>query len=118
MAYKLVIENTVKVPVKFDLNNGGKTTSFDFKVICERLTQSEITATIEDQDEKIKDFVCRVAKGWSGQTLVVEEDGTPAEFNDESLAVMLDVATVAHLIFNSYLKECGAKEKNLPKPQR
>jgi hypothetical protein len=112
MTYKLAVENTVKVPVKFKLNNGGKVSSFAFSLMCERLTQSEITGKIEDKEEKIRDFVGNVAKGWSGQTLVVEEDGTPAEFNEDSLALMLDTAGVAHVIFNSYFKECGAKEKN------
>jgi hypothetical protein len=112
MAYKLAVENTVKVPVKFNLNNGGKISSFSFSLMCDRISQDEINAAVEDKESKAKDFIAKVAKSWLGQTLVLDDDGSPAPFCSESLDAMLDVIGVAGVIYLSYLKECGAKEKN------
>lgn len=111
MARKLAIANIVKVPVKFTLNNGGKIAQFAFNVTCDRLDQAEIKSRLEG-DAIISEFLSGVITGWDGQKLVVEEDGTPAEFDAESLDMMLSTAGVSPAIFNAYLKECGAKEKN------
>jgi hypothetical protein len=112
MARKLAIANTVIVPIKFTLSNGGKAETFNFKLTCDRLEQSSIKATLEDDKALISEFIKTIAKGWEGQKLVIEDDGTPAAFDDESLAIMLETSGVASIIFTSYLKEISAKEKN------
>ncbi len=112
MAYKLVVEDTVKVPVKFTLNNAGKVASFSFSLTCDRLTQEEIRERTKDGDGLVSDFLRGVIKGWSGQTLVVDEDDKPAEFNTEALDVMLSTTGVPIILYHAYFKECGAKEKN------
>ena len=75
MARKLAIQNSVKVPVKFTLNNSGKVATFSYSVICDRIDQDEIKARLNNQDERISDFLAEIITGWEGQTLVVEEDG-------------------------------------------
>lgn len=112
MARKLVIENTVKVPVKFSLNNNGKTTPFSLTLICDRLEQAEIKSRSSDGEKTAREFLTDVIKGWEGQKLIVEDDGTPADFDDESCEMLLNTAGVAMVIYIAYLKECGAKEKN------
>lgn len=112
MARKLAIQNSVKVPVKFTLNNSGKVAAFSYSVVCDRIDQDEIKARLNNQDEMISDFLAQIITGWEGQTLVVEEDGTPADFDAESLSLMLTTAGVSLAIFQSYMKECGAKTKN------
>lgn len=112
MARKLAIANIVKVPVKFTLNNGGKVSQFSFSVTCDRLDQDEIKSRLSDGESLIKEFLTGVITGWDGQKLVIEEDGTPADFDAESLDMLLGTAGVAMVIFNAYFKECGAKEKN------
>lgn len=112
MARKLIIENTVKVPVKFTLNNNGKIASFFFSVTCDRLDQAEIKSRLGDGEALISEFLADIIKGWDGQKLVVEEDGAPADFDSEALDMLLSTAGVSMVIFNAYLKECGAKEKN------
>jgi hypothetical protein len=42
----------------------------------------------------------------------VEDNGEPAAFSPEALAMMLNVMGVGSILFNAYLKDCGAKEKN------
>lgn len=112
MIYKLSVENTVKVPVKFNLNNAGKVSSFNFSLICDRVSADEIKAAIEDKDFLVKDFLKRVTKNWHGQTLVVDEGNTPVEFNDDAFDVMLTVAGLENVALKSYLEATAAKEKN------
>lgn len=112
MARKLVIANIVKVPVKFSLNNNGKIVPFAFSVTATRLNQDEIKAGVGDGETLISEFLTTIITGWDGQQLVVEEDGTPADFDSESLAMLLGTAGVSVAIFNAYLKECAAKAKN------
>lgn len=112
MSYKLVISNTVSVPVKFTLNDAGKTKTFNFNVDCERLDQEEIRARTRDGEVLIKDFMADVMKGWRDQKLVLDDDDKPAEFNDESRDFMLSVAGLPLVIYNAYLRECGAQAKN------
>lgn len=111
MAYKCAIGNRVTVPVKFDINNNGKNVHHSFSLLCERLTQEEIAAEIE-QDARASHVIKRLCKGWEGQRLVLNDDDTPAEFNEESLEMMLTVAGIRTVIWASYLKEVGAKTKN------
>lgn len=112
MARKLAIANIVKVSVKFSLNDNGTIKPFAFSMTAKRLDQNEIKTGLSDGDELISAFLTPIITGWDGQKLVVEEDGTPADFDSESLAMMLGTAGVSAAIFNAYLKECGAKTKN------
>jgi hypothetical protein len=108
----LAIQNTVEVPVKFTLKEGKVNKLFAFTLIADRLEQDEITSRLEEKDRKVKDFMTEVITDWSGQKLVLEEDGTPSPFGPEALAMVLNVAGVASVCFTAYFKECGAKEKN------
>lgn len=110
--YKLVVENTVKVPVKFNMNSEGKIVNFNFSLICDRLTSEQIQQALDEKNGLTKDFVKQVVKDWKGQTLVIGDDDKPAEFSQEALDVMLSSHGLAGIIFASYLNEVGAKEKN------
>lgn len=110
--YTLAIEDTVKVPVKFNANSAGKVINQFFHLECERLDQEQIDATLKDKEEKMTEFARRVTKGWSGQTIVLDANKKPAEFCVEAFDVLLGLPGMAQIIFKSYLQECGAKEKN------
>jgi hypothetical protein len=112
MAYKLVIADIVGVPVKFTMNDAGKSKNFQFTVDCKRLTQDVIRDRTKDGEVLIKDFLPEVMEGWRDQKLVIDDDGKPAEFNDESRDFMLNVAGLPLVIYTAYLKECGAQVKN------
>lgn len=109
---KLAIGNTVKVPVKLTLNNGGKIASFSFSVLANRLDQAQIKANLDDSESLISEFLAEIIHDWSGQTLVLDDDDKPSDFSAEALDLMLGVAGVSVVIFQSYLKEVGAKAKN------
>lgn len=110
--FTLAIQNTAEVAVKFTLKDGKALKTFAFTFTAERLEQDEISARLEDKEKKVRDFMSEVITGWSGQRLVLDKDGEPAEFSREALDAMLNVAGVAVVLFNAYLKDCGAKEKN------
>ncbi len=111
---KLAIGNEVEVPVKFTLKEGKVNKNFAFTLFGKRLDQDEITARLDACDLKFKPFLQSegLIYGWEGQRLVVGDDGTPAEFSEEALSVMLSAPGVAQVCFVAYQKECAAKEKN------
>lgn len=110
MAKKLAIGNVVDVPVKFTINNAGKTVAHSVTLVCDRLDNDEIQKRLNELT--VKEFVTEVTTGWKNQRIVVEEDGTPSEFDAEGLEVLFSLPGAPNLAFSAYLKECGAKEKN------
>lgn len=109
---KLAIANIVRVPIKFEVNEQGKTKSFFFHLLCDRLSQDEIGERTKDPEKKLSEFVRGVTLGWEGQTLVLDEDDKPADFSLETFDLMFGLPNLALLAYNSYFKEVGAKAKN------
>lgn len=110
--FVLAVEDTVEVQVKFSVKSKGVLKAFSVTLEADRLSQSEVNETFDNKEQKVTDFLMKVVKGWSGQRLVLDSDGNPAEFSTEALEAFFSVAGVAGLCFNAYFKECGAKEKN------
>jgi hypothetical protein len=111
--FTLAVDEVVEVKVKFTLKSKGVDKLFAFPVLATRLSQDEITAMLANKDQKIKEFLPEVVTGWAGQNLVIDAaTGKPADFSPEALDAMLNAPGVASVVFNSYLKEVGAKEKN------
>ncbi len=114
---KLAVSNKVVVPVKFAMQDGVKVTQFKFNLICDRLPTEEFQAGIKNDkgnatDEKLKELLMKITTGWEGQTFILEDDGTPAAFNEENLEMMLGATGVLELVTNSYIKESAARAKN------
>lgn len=110
--FRLAIEDTVEVPVKFTLKSKGINKAFSFTFDAKRLAQDEISTRLEDKEKKVKDFMGDLVTGWAGQRLVLNEAGEPADFSEDALEVMLNAPGVASILFNAYLKDCGATAKN------
>lgn len=49
---------------------------------------------------------------WSGQRLVLLDSNEPAPFSAEAFDYMLKQAGLLTVVWQSYQRECGAKEKN------
>lgn len=109
--FKLAINDNVGIPVKFTLKAGEVDKKFSFILLAARRSQEDIDAWMVDKSVNIKDILTEVVTGWSGQALVLTEDG-PAEFSPEAFAVMLNVAGVANTIYLAYMQGCGAKERS------
>ena len=112
MALKLAIQDVVNVPVRAVFNDGGQTRRFDFTLQCTRMATDPLAEAIRSEDKKTTEIMAEVTTGWSGQRLVLGDDGEPAPFSKEALGVMLSAPGLANLAFNAYLKEVGAREKN------
>lgn len=113
--YTVAIGNNVEVPIKFTLKEGRVNKAFAYTLLAERREAADIEAAMKDNEYKFKEALLSLGcvTGWVGQKLILEEDGkTPAEFNDEAFGAMLSIPVVAAIVFQSYQKECGAKEKN------
>ncbi|MEO8118914.1 MAG: hypothetical protein ABI606_06290 [Rhodoferax sp.] len=110
--FKLAIDDVVEVPVKFTIKVKGVDKLFAFSFTANRLDQDEISSRLDEKEKKTKDFMADLITGWSGQRLVLTASDEPADFSPEALEMMLNATGVATVLFNAYLKGCGAKEKN------
>lgn len=111
--YRLAIENIVQVPVKLELNDNDTAKQFAFSLTCDRLAREEIEARMKDRNTTAREVMVEVTKGWSGQTLVLDEaTGQPAAFGPESFAALLGIAGMPGVLFASYIDEVNAKRKN------
>jgi hypothetical protein len=110
MALKLVIRNKLRVPVKGSIvDEAGKPVPFSFVLLCDRLTQSQIEAAMQEKDTPVVDFVQRVTKGWED---VLDDAGQSMSFDEESFAAVMDQAGLPGVCFQAYMKEVGAVAKN------
>lgn len=108
----LAIGNTANVAVKFSLKDGGINKPFSFNFTAKKYSQDEVTELLSEKDNKVTGFMRDVVTGWSGQRLVLDDNGEPSAFDAEALDMMLNVMGVANVMFGAYFKECAAKEKN------
>lgn len=109
--YKLAISNIVVVPVEVKIGDEtGKPKTHKFSITCNRLGADDLTAAFNGISPQ--DFLMNEVTGWSGQKLVLEDDGTPAEFCADSLAALLDIQGMVMVVFGAYLKEAAATAKN------
>jgi hypothetical protein len=116
--YQLAVADRVRVPMIFEIQDGEKTKRFNFSLTCERLTVEEFQASIKNGDgiptnEKIRDTMIRITEGWTNQTFVLDEVKQPAPCDQEAKEVMFGAANVLDIAVASYMKESGAKAKNL-----
>ncbi|OBV37724.1 hypothetical protein [Janthinobacterium psychrotolerans] len=118
MSYKLSVSDQVVVNVSFSVSDNGKFKPQKFDLICDRVDSSalmQIVKSEEDVETRLSGMKAKlldVATGWRGQTLVLEDDGTPAAFCSEALEFMLGIHGVTVLVFNAFAEQVGAKAKN------
>lgn len=107
--YTLAIDNVVEVPVKFTLKSGRVNKPFSATLIANRLSKEESESQAEGTS--VKDFLLANVTDWRDQNLVLV-DGKPADFSREAFEYMLSVGNVLSVVWNAYIRETGAKEKN------
>lgn len=112
--YKVVVSDTVLVPVEGTLTDAeGNPQAFKFSLICGRLPSDEKRKAFESLAiNDIPKFFAPLTKGWREQTLVQEEDGSPAQFCAEALEALFNIDGIGQLVFNAYTAESAAKAKN------
>lgn len=109
--YRLGIAAIVSAAVSLQVANAdGETETHEFTVTGTRYgnkEQAELFSTLTPEA-----FLKKALTGWSGQTLVLEDDGKPAAFSAEALEAMFDIQGVGMVVFNSFVKASAATEKN------
>ena len=114
MAYKLTIADVIELPIKFTLNDAGKTSLHTFTLRAKRMTQDELRVALDDTERPTRDLLQDKVVGWRGQRLVVDEgdeggggDGktaAPADFNAESFDCLLSLVGMEAIVLSAYLK--------------
>lgn len=110
--YKVAVSDTVVVTVKASIaDNGGKPVPHKFTLTCQRRGAAEMLAEMEG-GFNAKAFMKEVTTGWEGQRLVLNEDGSPAEFESDALDALLDISGMAMVCFAAYGNAASAQGKN------
>lgn len=112
--YVLSVADMVQVKIKGTLNGGPNRpeVNLNFSITMDRLSQEEINAAMSD-NTAIADFIVAHAKAWDRQQLVRNpDDGKPAEFSEEALRAMLNIASMPMIIWRAYMRDVGVAEKN------
>lgn len=112
MAYKLAIASAITLAIQFSLNDSGVTRQHKFQLICNRKDTEELRSLMQDENLLVKSVLNEVVTGWKDQKLVLNDDGTAAEFCQESFDLLLSIPGMEQVIYMAYLKEVGAKAKN------
>lgn len=117
MAFKLIISDTVTVPVKgFMTDETGRQQPVEFRLTCKRKRVSELkqadaarrqVGSPEPFDPA--DFMRDVTTGWHD---MLDAAGQPLAFSVSGLDELLDIPGIAQIAFASYARENGAREKN------
>lgn len=103
MAYKLTISDVIELPVKFTLNDAGKTVAHSFTLSARRMDQQLLRDTLQDSSKLTRDVLQEHVTGWRGQRLVVDDNDAPADFSHEAFACLLSLAGMEAVVLNAYL---------------
>lgn len=99
MAYKLAVGDFIEFPLTLEFNDNGVTRKFAFRLVCKRMPESVLSrhtdqmlsaaSTIDGRVEATNALLQAYVTDWRGQTLVLDDQGEPADFSAEAFAVML-----------------------------
>jgi len=125
MAFVLEQSPTFTHPIIIrELRDGGKYRTHQFEAIYRRLPQSRMeevqlqyqaikAAAVRDQPlESIptREIAAEILQGWEG---ITNPDGSPVEFSESYKAQLLEVATVADVLVETFFDaHAKAKAKN------
>jgi hypothetical protein len=112
MAYKLAVDDKVGLKIKCTtVDKSGREKEFAFVLVCDRLDQDAVNTALADGNTTTQ-FFEKHATDWQGQTLVLEENGTPAPFSADALRALLSISGLANVFWRAYLQQAGASAKN------
>lgn len=112
--FTIAVGNEVNVPIKFTLKEGKVNKVFSFSLDAVRREQDEIQAAMAENEYKFKEALLSLDcfTGWTGQRLILGPDGNAAEFSVSAFTAMLGIPAVAKVVYQAFVTEIGAKEKN------
>lgn len=105
MAFKLVVSDTMTVPVKGSLASEKGRTPFAFKLTMKRLPREEYAKVFApDADMTVRQLLEQVTTGWAEQRLVLDDNDAPAAFSAEAFAFLLEVVGMEQAVFKAYVE--------------
>ena len=109
MSFKLVVSDTVLVPVSGKIQDAaGRYVPFNFVLTMRRMPEADLTAAVETNATTVPQFVAGLTSGWSG---VLDDEGMELPFTEANLAALVDIFGMAGLCFKAYFEACGVKGK-------
>lgn len=114
MAFKIAVANKVLVNVKgsFKGETPGSKVEYDFDLKMKRLDQEQINERVGSGSITIAGFIEELSEDWFRQSLILNEDDTPAAFSPDALKAMLRQPGMSVAIYQAYLAQVGAQAKN------
>lgn len=103
MGFKLTISDTLEVPVRFTVNDGGKTVPHSFSLLARRMDQQQLRDTLQDNARLTREVLHERVTGWRGQRLVIDDVGEPAAFGPEAFDCLLSLAGMESIVLSAYL---------------
>ena len=107
--FAFAIADVVELPIKLNVNDGGKTAAFAFHLRAKRMPQGELRRVLKEEETLTRDLLLQQVVGWRGQRLVLDDSGEPAEFSADALGFMLDLVGMELLVLNAYLRAMGVE---------
>ena len=104
--FKLAVSNVVGFEVKGRIfEEGSRPLEVKFRMMAERIpVQVYRDAVGEGSSATTRDFLAEHVRGWSGQRIVLDEGGQPADYCTEALDVLLSLIGMEPLILGAYLE--------------
>jgi hypothetical protein len=114
MPYKLAIGNVIGVKMKGTTRDeNGAEKRFEFTLVCNRVGNEELRKLLTSRESvTAESFFEKNATNWRGQELVQDEEGRPAPFSAEALAVLFTIEGMASMCWQAYLDQVVAVAKN------
>jgi G3E family GTPase len=113
LQFKLAVANTIVTRVKgICQDDAGKEKPFEFQLEQDRVTQSQLEEALTSRTEGAAAFLKRVTKGWRNQHLVLNEDGSPAEFSEDAFDALLSISGMPGFCWTCYRDQVLVRAKN------
>lgn len=110
--FQLAIGDRFEVPVHFTVRDGAQVKPFRFHLECNRLDAEEARRALTGEGDAagltVQEFLHQNIVGWRGQKLVLQADGTPADFSTEALDAMLGISGVGAVLYQAYVGALAA----------
>jgi hypothetical protein len=110
--FQLAIGNQFEIPVHLNVRDGSDTKPFKFHVTCNRLDAEQARKALTGEGDAagltVQEFLQTNLLGWRGQRLVLNDDGTPADFSVEALDALLSISGASAVLYQGYITALAA----------
>lgn len=105
MGFKLTIGEFLHVPISGTMKGDGRDVKFQFSLMARRIGLDAYREALgEGSTVTVREFLTANVTGWSGQRLVVDDDGEPAAFGPEAFELLLGVVGMEQTLLAAYLR--------------